>query len=458
MSPLRVNLKKEESSVVFYHCCDSNQICLKMLPELWEIVFDELSGLQLLDVILVCKQFKEVVETSSRLMDKLNLVLRKSQCDESLVSSLRKYKNVIVDGVAVDDNLKAILCSQSKSIENLKISNCTITTSDLQQFLKPICHSVRVFSLCNLKLITNTSVKKLKINFPRLQKLHLMAYDDNTCVDTLEIFRDENIQEFVYMSDCHVDESALESLMRFLASQEKLTSLCLVGEVGGKLMKTKKFADCGSLESLWMDFGNGGNVQQGRNLVQLDNETLQQNFIKFVFNYQTTLKVLNITNLQIDQKLVNSLASFNQLTCLRFSSCTFKPHQSYAINAIVKEISLSDIDGNLYGKEICSFLCSMHAVKLKLSLVAITFDVALTIGYDMRHLIYLSIDKCNLNPFTFANIKELKIIDMERSALLRMIQVNRQIEWLEMSKQHRNEPDICDVINNLNFCKTVIFR
>jgi hypothetical protein len=58
-----------------------------MLPELWEIVFDELSGFQLLDVILVCKQFKEIVETSSRLMDKLNLVLKKSQCDESLVRS-----------------------------------------------------------------------------------------------------------------------------------------------------------------------------------------------------------------------------------------------------------------------------------------------------------------------------------------------------------------------------------
>jgi hypothetical protein len=106
----------------------------------------------------------------------------------------------------------------------------------------------------------------------------------------------------------------------------------------------------------------------------------------------------------------------------------------------------------------CSFLCSIHAVKLNLSSVGITFDVALAIAYDMRHLIHLSIDKCNLNPFTFANIKELKFIDVERSALLRMIQVNRQIKWLELSKQHRKDPDICNVINKLNFCKTVIYR
>jgi hypothetical protein len=146
--------------------------------------------------------------------------------------------------------------------------------------------------MCNLKLITNTSVKEMKTNFPRLQKLHLMAYDDNTCVDTLEILRDEKIQEFVYMSDCHVDESALESLMRFLASQEKLTSLCLFGEVGGKLMKLEKFANFGrfNLESLWVDFGVEGNVQQGINPVQHYQETLQQNFIKFLFNHKNNFK------------------------------------------------------------------------------------------------------------------------------------------------------------------------
>lgn len=420
-----------------------------MLPELWERIFDELSGCQLLDVILVCKQFKEIVETSSRLMDKLNLVLRKSRCDENLLRSIRKYKNLIVDGV--DENLKVFLRIHSKSIENLKIFNCTITTSDMKQLLDPISNNLRVLSMCNVKLIANTFVKT-KTNFPRLQKLHLMTCDDNTCASILKGFCDGNLQEFVYMSDCHVDENQFESLMRFLSLNRKLTSLCLSGDVAGKLMKSEKYVDVArfNLESFWVEF-------EAKKQEEVRVEA--QNLIAFLVKQKPTLKVLNVGNLQIDEKFVNLLSGFNQLTSLRFSNCTFKSHQSYAINGIVKEISLSETDVNLYEKEVSSFLRSMqHAVKLKLSSVKITFDVALTVAYDMQCLIHLTVDKCHLNPFTFANIKRLRFIEVERSAMLRTIQVNRQIEWLEMAKQHQNDPDISNVINKLTLCKTVKFR
>jgi hypothetical protein len=413
-----------------------------MLPELWEKIFEELSGRELLQVFLVCKDFKGIIETSSRLMHKLNLNLTKSKSDGIILQSTRKYRNLTVDGV--NENLKAFLCAQSNSIENLRIANCSITTSDVQQLLEPICHIIRELSLCNVKLRANKSEEVKGMNFVRLEKLRIMSCYDNTCLDALHLLQTAKLREFVYMSNHHARDE-FESLMRFLISQEELTSFCLASNVAGRLMQSEEFTNEARfrLKTFWVEY-DGDN---------------HGNLLKFLVKHQQTLKQLSVENLQIASDFINSLSTFNQLSALRLSNCSFKPNQTYKVNKTVKELSLSPSNAASCEKEICSFLSSMQrAEKLNLSSFKITFDVALSVAYNMQCLIHLSLDKCDLNPFSFVNIKRLRFIDGKRIDVMQTTLVNRHVELLELSKDFRDDPDIRDVIDKLEMCKTVKFR
>ena len=152
-------------------------------------------------------------------------------------------------------------------------------------------------------------------------------------------------------------------------------------------------------------------------------------------------------------------SSFNQLCSLRSSNYTLKPYQVYTINETFKEVSLSKTNANSNEKEICCFLSSIQrASKLNFSMLSIAFDVALAIAYDIQRLIHLSLDKCDLNPFTFAHVKKLRFLDKDRKVVLRIILVKRQIEWMEISKNLKCDIDICNAMNIINLCKPVEFR
>lgn len=441
-----LNKKKipaDEMTSVVDRIQDGNMSQVGALSELWELIFDRLSGRQLLDVIQVSREFKEIVEQSSKLMEKLNLTLTKSNLNNGiLLRSRRKYKNVIIDGVTeIDSYLKVFLCNQSNSIKSVKITNCDITLAEVQRLLDKVSHNVSVLSMCNVTLITDTP-KDTKVNFCSLKKLNILSCNDNTCVNALNMFSSSEIEDFLFMSKVDINDSELKNLKEFLISQKNLINFCMTGDAAIKLVKSINFFEVTALsmlKTLW---------------VELDGESVGEEMMQFFLKQKTTMKVLSLGKFKIDAELMSHLQNFKQLKSLRFCECTLKPLQNYTINTHVNDFSLSSVEvKNPTDEEIiCKLLRSMHHVeKLNISSLDITFNIALTMAYDMKRLIHLSFDGCDLNPFTFVNIKRLKFTGGERDAILRMLLVNRQIEWLELEQEHQRDTDFYDfVINKLN--------
>lgn len=407
---------------------------IELLPELWEIILDELSGRQLLDVIRVCKTFEEVIRRSSRLMKKFNLLIKGLKSDDDvLLRSKRKYKNLVLDGSStVSSHLRKFLQFQQENIENVKITSCSIRFTDLINWIEPISQHIKVLQLFNVTLLAEES-EKIFIPFPSLQKLHIMIRDSNTAVNILPMLQEAKLSEFLFMSNCDTGDKELELLANFLISQPTLLSLCIAGNAARRLLNVSKFVDDikFSLKVLY---------------AELDED---QRLIEFLAKQQTTLKELNFENMRISAKIINHLASFKELRTLGLWSCNYEQVKSYDANFSIRNLSISRIN-TIHDETTCALLCSMkHAEILNLLSFDISFDVALTIAYKMKSLIQLSLEKCTLMPFTFVNIKRLKFIDIERGAMIKMILVNRQIEKLKIGIKHKEDESLQNILNEI---------
>lgn len=404
--------------------------------ELWEKVLEHLTGSQLLDVSLVCKKLYEIIGVSKKLMNKLSLsltILNVERIDKCLNQSKRKYSNLTLDGLTrVSIDLKKLLHHQSRNIASVKISNCTLNPTRVKHLLNPISKTLRNLTLCNVKLMNESQIT-FQLSFICLQKVCIMACIDNTIVSTLKMICDANICEFFFMSNTDVNVYEASVVMEFLSTQRKIRSLVITGEAAGRLMRLEKFLPF-KLESLCIEFASGSDTEH---------------VSRFLMKHKTSLTSLSLGRMTIDSELIDCLASFNQLRCSRFSECSFKPNQSFVKNNYVKKVFLSGISAD-NEQMICKLLSSMQTVReIYFQSFEVTFNVCLSIAYDMKHLARLTLNKCEINPFTFVNVKRLKFIEGERDDIIKMILVNRQIEMLEIDRTYQHCTDFQDAFNKL---------
>lgn len=399
-------------------------------PELWETIFNELPGHQLLNVVLVSKKFKVIVEQSTMLMRKLNLVLKNSNVDDAiLLQTKRKYQNLIFDEISVDSILIDFLLKQSANIESIKITNC-LKKSSTSKLLKN-------FQVLPLKSDAKTTVEK--INLKKLKKLFIMTCTDNTCIESLEILDAIRLQEFLYMSDCDVNEADLTLLKSFLLSLMKLTNLCLLGDGADKLMNSEIFVKSISfkLETFYVEFKQGSD---------------SRSFMQFLQRHKESLKVLSVGKMEINESLLQLFRDFCCLNTFRVSNCQFRNNFNCPTNEGVRNLFLSEIDttNSVTENGICNLLRSMHhAVKLNLTSIDVTFNLALIIAYEMKNLTSLTLIKCDFKPFSFANIKRMKFVNCEQQKVLQTLLVNRHVEYLEVEEPLQHDSELNEVINKL---------
>lgn len=409
-------------------------LAIELLPELWEIILDELSGRQLLDVIRVCKTFEEVIGRSSRLMKKFNLLIKGLNSDDSaLLRSQRKYKNLVFDGNSeVNAQLKKFLQVQQENIENVKITSCAIRLTDLVHLIDPVSQHIKVLQLFNVTLLTEESRKNL-ILLPSLRKLHIMIRDSNTAINILPMLQESKLSEFLFMSNCGTSDKELEIIAHFLSSQPTLLSLCVAGNAARKMLNVDKFID---------------NIEFRLKVLyaELDEDA---KLMEFLTKQMTTLKELNFENMRITSMIINHLANFKELRRLGLWSCSYEQVKSYDANFGIGNLSISRVN-SIHDETTCALLRSMkHAEILNLLSFDISFDVALTIAYEMKSLIQLSLEKCSLIPFTFINVKRLKLVDIERGAMIKMMLVNRQIGTLKISLKYKTDEDLQNLVNEI---------
>lgn len=408
--------------------------CLEIPIELWEIIFKNLSCQQILNLSLSCKQFKDIVEHSSEAMNKICLLLNPTNIEEfTLKLSQRQYKNIIVEAFTDSSSLTTYLQDQD-NIRSVRFSNCSMTLNDIAQIFDAISSRIETLSFSNVEVQENSKRKptsKLMIN---LRKLHMLNCIDNTWLDVLSIISSE-ILELAICSTCAINDCELKKLEKFLLFQGNLSSLCLVGDCVAKLMKTEKALRVTkfSLECLWLEF----------------DKMCEDNELICVINQHQRLKTLSLSRIEIGDALIDKISRLERLKTLRLSHCLVKSNQNFSRNLKLTELHLSNVKCENEKDSVKFLKCMSCVVELLLTSTDITFAFACTIAYEMKSARSLTMNKCGARPFTFVNLKQLKLNGEDRDIVLKMIQVNRHLLKLEIDQSFQNDIEIRDAISSL---------
>lgn len=408
---------------------------ISVFPELWELIFDELTPSELLGLTLVCKTFKGVIENSCKLMRKIVVTLNAENCSEDcLRKSTRRYQRVKVDGVhEVAEGLENFLSRQSRSIEELKIVNSSLTLCDLDQLFRCVADDLEVLAVCDLKLFG--SCDRPQNRFLTLRKLHIMAtIEDNTGIDVLNLIDGREILEISCFSRYEVEDSGIESLSRFLTSLVKLKSLCLVGNFTEKLMQTFSPKHEFSLKSLWLE---------------LSGDAANEDLRKLLETQTTSLQFVNLGKVRMDDELLASIRSIKSLQSLRLDDCTFKFIDDRRSSPAISQLFLSKINTKQNEDEVCQLLRSSFVERLSLASMTIPFNVAICIAYEMPNLNHLTIGSCRFHPVTFPFIKKLTLVGSQREEMVKAILVNRSIEELGLESKYRSDSIVIEALGKL---------
>lgn len=413
----------------------------------WEIIFEWLSGNNLLQVVLVCDQFREIIENSLRLMKKLEITWSILVDGMTMRKSKRLYSNITIEGISnANLHLMSFLCNQSNHLVNVKFSNCHLTSIDIVRLMSVIQKSIKILTLCNVRLIKENEYR-VNFPFPNLNSIHIVSCDDDvSCLNIIKILRHNGIREFLFMSNCNIVDNEFDVLLNFLIGQKHLENLCIGGDsnLAFKLVSSVRFADAAklNLKVLWLEL-----------------KEASFSLRKFLMSQKKSLKTLCLIRQEIDGNIMNTLGCLLQLSSLRVDHCLFTAAAyDYSNNPTIKELCLSHIDttSTVVVNQICYFLRSMHhVVQLNLKSIELTFKIYLTLAYDMKCLIHLQFDKCSIHPFTFVNVRRLDFIDCERDGILQMILVNRHVEQLQLQNKYRNDEELYQAIRQLQLVEAV---
>lgn len=390
-------------------------------PELWVHVFDHLSVDSLLELTLVCDAFKCLVEDSAKLMRKITLNLDNTNIFEAVkLTPIRRYRNVKIDRSSeVPAELLEIMGRQSKYIEDLKIMNSSFSASDVEKLLVLFTQHFETLTLVNTNLTARKSEGD-QLCLRRLKKLNILKCDDKSSNDWLKILHIEEIEEFCYLTQSDAEEKEVITLIEFLKSLKKLKRLFVCGNLADKLGEFPKTVT--NLHSCWIELKNIENTK----------------LANFLRPHQNSLRELCLGKTSIDEELLNQLASFSNLSSLRFCASQLKSIQNLEINKHVKELSLCQLESK--ETDLCKLLRSMSEVGvLDLSSMIVTFDVSIVIAYEMKKLTQLTVDKCDAEPTTFPSVTNLKLVGCSLDVTEKLLLVNRHVKTLEIEVKYKDE-------------------
>lgn len=403
------------------------------------------------DLTLVCVRFNEVIGDSVKLMENFDVNWRKDKALDMrpLIESTRKYGSVgVFELIGIRPNLAQFIQNHSKTLTTISFNDCAMTSSELQSILYQVKGNLAEFNIYDVNFEVDSEI--VPIEMPKLTKLDWMYIRGDGIASIVKIFHGAKIKRFSYEDDWEMSDEEITNFACFLLSQPAITDMNITSNVSLKLFDNRDFANSAPFQLQSFFVWINGNAPDSLTA----SPQVYTSIMHFLQKQQSSLRTLTLARCLIPPAMVRAVLEL-ELNDLRLVDAKFSsiPDLTNVANTSIEKIFISIQQNISHSTEmgLCSvFRYCRNLRKIRYSCVDITFNMSVTMSYEMPKLDTLEFFRCQLEPFYYSTLKKLKIRSCDIEETTRLVRVNRQLEILHVPSQFRYDGGFIDGINETN--------
>jgi hypothetical protein len=239
---------------------------------------------------------------------RLNEIAATTTNVQILRESQRKYLNVVIDDTVKPEIMQTFLGLRGTSIKSIKINECEIELSSLQQLLTMAKDTVTEVALDAVELIIDC--ESMAIEMGSLRSLRLHRVPNESIGNTTGLFKFTKIQQLSLDTNVN-DQNGTNRYNNFLTEQPMITGLSLYPQTTSQLFQSEDHAQWSQnlgLKSLVLSF-------------QQVNEHSYTILIRYISS-KHNMKRLDLWQIHIDAELLRQILRL-ELHSLELGSFSF---------------------------------------------------------------------------------------------------------------------------------------